>query len=312
MGHTAYLAYLLLLISPQDPLNTAWDNVTLAANIEAAIHAGRPVVLPKVTILTDTVDLRRISGLKFQGAGQLYNYPQYRVSDPPIAAPVIVWRGPPDKPVFLTAGIGCSWEGVNFVFESPALAGIQVVKGQGIAGGGKHVIDRCSFLQNREHSQKTIGILCGTAVGDSHCDCLTIRSCIAVDCKSLLTTLNNMSLNHALYGNLTVRCETALNFEAGGKVSVFGHGSVSDLCVLQLGRQGSNNNSFEIYGLSVDAQVPADFVLVRSRLRPHAQYVTISGKLSGSAQKTAEELLDFLGPTLYVDLSRLSGVRASQ
>lgn len=302
---------ILLMAGPgQDPVSTPsvveWTQSQFLSEITAASVACRPVVLPARVVLTDTVDLKRLSGLEFRGSGRMFAYPTGTANDVPFATTKIIWRGPADKAMFRSAGIGVMWDSVSFVFEQPAFCGVHIVNAVGIAGGGKHVFESCSFIQNPAHKQRTDAIVCGIGENNAHCDALVIRSCIAIDCLSLLKTHNASSVGHMLSGNHTVRCGAVIDAQGGGKVSVFGHASVGDACVLRFVRVGSNVNYFEIRGLSVDSQAPGAFTLIDNALNRNTA-VVVTGKLSGFASRPRSDLICNDRPTF--DLSGLAGVR---
>ncbi len=270
-----------------------------------SLPVGSPIYVETI-VLTSTWDLRNESGLDIRGAGgQIINY-SLRNKDTrfPDRASRIIWRGPADQPVIRTSGVGNHFEALTFIFETPAIAGIHIVDAQGL-GSGKHVIERCSFIENPANRRQTPGVLLG---GDTNrnADCTTLRDCIAVDCASLVRITQSQSVGVQTANCQTIRCGTAFDFQASGKFIAFGHRSVADHCVLRIGTAGSNVNHYEIYGLSVDSQAPDTFVLIDNTQNKNAT-VIVTGKLSGSASRPRADLVCNDRETF--DLRGLAGVR---
>lgn len=270
-----------------------------------SLPVGSPIYVETI-VLTSTWDLRNESGLDIRGAGgQIINY-SLRNKDTrfPDRASRIIWRGPADQPVIRTSGVGNHFEALTFIFETPAIAGIHIVDAQGL-GSGKHVIERCSFIENPANRRQTPGVLLG---GDTNrnADCTTLRDCIAVDCASLVRITQSQSVGVQTANCQTIRCGTAFDFQASGKFAAFGHRSVADKKILTVNAAGSNVNHYEIYGLSVDAQAPDDFVVIDNQLGK-AMSVVITGKLSANAARPRADLVcnDVAG----INLSGLVGVK---
>lgn len=305
-------AVLFHLSTPRSaPRSETWTQHRFEAEIADAVAECRPVRVPGVVVLERSIDLRRMSGLRFQGTGMILNHGVWRGNDNfPNAATRIVWRGPPDQAIFVTAGTGNIWDGITFILDRPARACIHVVKASGI-GSGKHRIVNCAFIENPAYRHSTVAVMAGTNIGDANCDCLAIAGCVAVDTRSLFMSHNHQSLCHTFTGNQTIRNACSIDLSAGGKHAVYAHACVTDGVFLRLGQQGSNNNRIEVSGLSVDNQIPNDadgnptFLLIDNLLNKRV-HVTISGKLSGRAAGSRGERVCNDQPTF--DLSGLTGI----
>lgn len=306
-GSMCVFGLLLLIALAQEKQPTIWTNAELEAAITQSIAQGKPVTLPAKIILDKTVHLGLKSSIRFVGGGgTLINYNQASVKGR-TGGTRIFWKGPVDQPIFMTAGVGNEWSGIAFILDNPTSACIHVVKGSGL-GTGKHLVDSCSFLENPLNKQSSVGLLMGVTVGDGNCDESTLRNCVAVDMKSMFRSVNNQSVGNRFYGNFSNRNLVAFDFVAGGKVAVFGHSSVRDQTVLKLGQQGSGNNNFCIYGLSVDAAAPAGWLLIDNTLARDI-FVTIEGHLSSQAGGSRMELIKNDNPLF--DLAKLAGVKAT-
>ncbi len=298
---------LLVFALAQDKQPTVWTNAELEAAIAESIEQGKPVTLPAKIVLDKTVQLGLGSSIRFEGAGgKLMNYNQANVKR--TGGTRIYWRGPVDQPVFVTAGVGNEWNGIAFVLDNPTSACIHVVKGAGL-GSGKHTIESCSFLENPITPNRSLAVAMGVTIGDGNCDETIIRECISIDMKGLFESRNSQSVGNKFYGNLTVRNQIVWNCPAGGKSFVFGHSSVRDKTVLKLGQQGSGNNNFAIYGLSVDSAAPDNWTLIDNPFG-RSVFVTIEGHLSSQSGGSRQALIK--NDNALFDLAKLAGVKATQ
>lgn len=294
-----------ILTRPESKPEIVWTNVELENAIAESIADGTPVELPTRTVLTSTVHVGLGSSVRFQGSGgRLINY--NLANSVRTGGSRIYWKGPADQPIFVTAGVGNEWNGITFVLDNPTSACIQVMKGAGL-GSGKHVIDSCSFLENPLYNNQSVGVVMGVTIGDGNCDETTIKESVFVNTKSMFESKNHQSVGNKLFGNQTIRNQVAINCMAGGKMAVFGHSSVRDQTILRLGEQGSGNNNFVVYGLSVDAAAPDGWLLIDNPLRRNV-FVTMTGHLSSQAGGPRSELVR--NDNANFNLTGLAGVQA--
>jgi len=275
-----------------------WGNLELSNAIAKAIQDKKSIVLPKKIVLTETVDLRRFCGLKFEGSGKLYNdMPDNAIA--PVGCPVIEWNGPEDQPIFKIAGISNVFTG--FHVKGRCRAVFHVVKGAGI-GSGKHVF--------QDISADGVGYLveAGTSINDGNCDILAIYNCIVVRSYGVLRTNNNQSMGHILRNIITHNCDTCLDIKAGGFISVEGWTSSVDKTILNLGLLGRNNGYIDIQNIKIDSQSEATvWQLIKGQSNSSCS-VYISGLIGSRASRTLEELVSIF-PSTKVNLEKLAGIK---
>lgn len=275
-----------------------WDNTILNSKIEEAIITKQPIQLPKKIVLNETVNLRKISGLKFIGAGKLYtNMPDNSIA--PVGCPVIEWAGPEDQPIFKMAGISNVFEGFHVTGKCSSV--FHVIKGSGI-GSGKHTFQHISAVG--------VGYLveAGEATNDGNCDVLAIYDCIVNSSAGLLRTNNSQSMGHTIRNVITHNCEICLDIRAGGFISAEGWISSFDKLILNLGFLGRNNGYIDIQNIKIDSQSElTQWKLLQGQPNSSCS-VYISGLVGSRASRIISDVVAVYSATRF-DLSKLAGLK---
>lgn len=277
---------------------TEWNDLDLANAITKAIQDKKSIILPKKIVLTETVNLRKISGIKFEGAGKLYTtMPDNAIA--PVGCPIIEWKGPEDKPIFRMEGIGNVFEGFHVTGKCRSV--FHVVKGNGI-GSGKHTFQNISAVG--------VGYLveAGELIGDGNCDVLAIYDCIVNSSTGILRSNNNQSMGHTIRNVITHNCDVCLDIRAGGFVNVDGWTSSFDKLILNLGLLGRNNGYINIENIKIDSQSEAtQWRLVQGQPNSSCN-VYISGLIGNRASRIVSEVTSIFSVT-KLNLDKLIGLK---
>jgi len=231
----------------------------LSAAIKEAELTRSPVQLVGGPIVvTDTIDIGKINGLKMTGASSMMGRAK------PSATVEMIWNGPPDKPMFRSMGSGLNIGGFHIHLASPVNGVFQFVDQPKFADG-KAVIEDIS-VTCADHARGYDFVIAGETKFDGHCDQIAIIRPRLQFARSILSTRNDQSMGHVIDSPHTLLCECGLDLQYGGIVYVSGiWTTIKDRCLVKLGDQGRNNCLVVVNMLKIDSQtseIPGEFALV--------------------------------------------------
>ena len=205
---------------------------------------GRPPLPAGRLLISDTLKIRKTMGYRLAGSGGVNRSPSDGW-DPHRVGTILVWTGPPDKPMLEISGCsGMVIEGINF--DGPASAGILIRSGEGSLN---FAIRDCGFLG------QAVGIQCGTSYREGSCANITYDSChFEALTEACVRMVNAHSVQHLFLRPLFVDSPVGIDMAAGGVMAVVGGGAYELDTFLRLGRQGSNNRGFNVQGFRFDGR----------------------------------------------------------
>lgn len=216
-------------------------------DVQAHINNRLSGPIPKgVHVVRDTLRLTQCYGYKLTGyGGQIRNEKQ--PVNPRMQATVLAWEGPPDKPVLELSGCtGYVMEGVNILARN-ASQGILIRD----AGGSLNIAIRDLGIVGG-----TVGIQCGTEVGEQTCANITYDNCHFQEQREACVRMMNMqSLEHLFLRPEFAFAPVAIDVVNGGDVTVIGGGSYEIGALLKLGTVGRNCRGFDVMSLRVDGKI---------------------------------------------------------
>ncbi len=187
--------------------------------------------------------------------------------------------------------------------ESGFVAGCGILVEAHGGRGNRHAIPSGKLITDQISITNTErGIECVNEPDANHADHLTHYSPLFHDVRVPYRVDCSQSVVHTIY-NMDVRAGTRRVFEMlrGGALNVYGcyWGLNRDATLLYIGKATSNNGSYEIHGLHVDASAE------NMRLVDHGKYahrVRVSGNVASGATLADPPVLQREGPSRYADV----------
>lgn len=204
----------------------------------------RPPLPAGRLLISDTLKIHRTMGYRLSGSGGV-NRSRSKGWDRHRVGTILVWTGPPDKPILEVSGCsGMVIEGINF--DGPASAGI-LIRSSG--GSLNFAIRDCAFMG------QAVGIQCGSSYEEGTCANITYDNChFEALTEACVRMVNAQSVEHLFLRPLFVRSPVGIDMTAGGVLAVVGGGAYELDTFLRLGQQGSNNRGFSVQGFRFDGQ----------------------------------------------------------
>lgn len=272
--------------------------MSLPFEIEAALALQRPVAVQGEVVLTDTVDIGRVSGLGMIGAGCSFG-PPTRMA--PLACPLFIWRGPINKPIFRLGGIGNYFSGFHIHIETPCAGVFQLHDSTGIADGKHH------FHMISVSGEKYDFIVAGEIKEDNHCDSILVSKCILHNARSFFRLNNKQSMGHAIENCHAINCNYILDAPQGGHVTIRNLIIVGPTTILNLDEQGTNNQYFDC-NVKIDSSSKDRWKIARITNRTSAT-IYMSGAVGAQARQPLADLVDGTSANFRLDTSRLVGIK---
>ncbi len=272
----------------------------IRAGLATQTEHGLPVFIPGHTYyISDTITLPFRDGVALAGVtvGSSIN-PKSKLAG---ASSQLVWTGKGDRPMFIVTGSSLRIAGGLALIGRPANTSytkcqlaIQITKtGPGL-GTGKIRIDWL-LLEDFE-----IGIKFGSIPAEGNCDEVTIEQITYRQCGIGYQVINGQSMGHRIGHVHVFDTPVTFDFLGGGTLSLDSATTIGGT-LLRLQKNdpskfspGSNNASFRLDEVKVDAQAGQSFRLVEMLDPLHADIFSTGGRLSGPASGT---LAMIQGPT---------------
>jgi hypothetical protein len=308
-----------------DGLQRYLDEIKLPATAERPpLPAGR-------LIISDTLRIHKSMGLKFSGSGG-QNRSSQAGWDAARSGTILVWQGPPDKPMLELAGCtGLVVEGINFEAATQEAEESRDVSQQSRANRELPIANspspaaQCILIRHGTGSLNiafrdcgfvggNVGIQCGTAWGESTCANVTYDNChFEQQSEACVRIVNSQSLEHLFLRPQFAFSPVAIDVQGGGDVSVTGGGTYEMESFLKLGRIGKNARGFDVASVRFDGKTTRTAWLAVADTDAARAYGTITFRncSQNHGQMKSQSPLVTVGPGARVVLRECSFAGAS-
>ena len=152
-----------------------------------------------------TLDLGKVVGVRFEGAGQAY-YPSDHPWDGEVTR--LVWMGDPDEPMIrghIRHGVFQDIQFVNGWIHIDPTRGL---------GTGLCQFERCTFFGD------SAGVKFGNEKYNGNAADSKFRDCQFVNCENPIEITSSQNVNYVIDGCMFYRCDRVMNVLGGGLVTV--------------------------------------------------------------------------------------------